>query len=388
MDYYDFIIIGAGTAGCACAKILSERFKVCLVDKKPKNKIGDKVCGDGISLECFKLIKKIFGVEDFIERRFNRGMIRYGDEEIVVKGKGFTIDRHLMSQLLLESCEKVKLFDNCGVVDFKNGMVKLSTGNVIKGRFVVNASGVNSVIRKIDRTDVAVCYRSIAESKDECDDCVFILSDELPGGYSWIFPKKDCVNIGCGTSLPAGYRLMPMYNILFKDFKKVSYGSGLVPLRRPLNSIVFNNGFFVGDSACTVSPVHGGGIRQSILAGDIICGELLDNSDLWSANVKFQKSLGKELAVEQLVREFGTSLNFGDVFQLFKVQDYKGAKSLIKSILKLSNPSLLFKTVKFKLFYSKIINLYNNYPAEAGGFGIWNGNCNGLFDDIKKSFHQ
>ena len=51
---YDAIVVGAGTAGCMAAKILaSEGYDVCLIDRKDRRQIGDKVCGDAIGKHHF-----------------------------------------------------------------------------------------------------------------------------------------------------------------------------------------------------------------------------------------------------------------------------------------------------------------------------------------------
>ena len=52
---YDVIIIGAGVAGLNAAYELSSRgFTVAIIESKPRNKIGDKTCGDAIGLHHFK----------------------------------------------------------------------------------------------------------------------------------------------------------------------------------------------------------------------------------------------------------------------------------------------------------------------------------------------
>ncbi len=49
MEKYDAIVVGAGTAGCLAAKTMAESgLKVCLIEKKPKEQIGEKICGDAL----------------------------------------------------------------------------------------------------------------------------------------------------------------------------------------------------------------------------------------------------------------------------------------------------------------------------------------------------
>ncbi|MFX1370158.1 MAG: FAD-dependent oxidoreductase, partial [Promethearchaeota archaeon] len=49
------IVVGAGSAGCVAARRCSEmKLKTLLIDKKPQNLIGQKVCGDEISKSHFE----------------------------------------------------------------------------------------------------------------------------------------------------------------------------------------------------------------------------------------------------------------------------------------------------------------------------------------------
>ena len=64
MSNYDVIITGAGTAGSVLAAGLATRgFKVALLDRQPKEKIGVKVCGDATSTAHFDRIKPIVKIE-------------------------------------------------------------------------------------------------------------------------------------------------------------------------------------------------------------------------------------------------------------------------------------------------------------------------------------
>jgi choline dehydrogenase-like flavoprotein len=49
LEKFDVIVVGAGTAGCLAAKTIAEAgLKVCLVERKRKEEIGEKVCGDAL----------------------------------------------------------------------------------------------------------------------------------------------------------------------------------------------------------------------------------------------------------------------------------------------------------------------------------------------------
>ena len=51
----DVVVIGAGTAGCVTARRCAELgLQTLLLDRKPKNEVGRKVCGDEISKSHFE----------------------------------------------------------------------------------------------------------------------------------------------------------------------------------------------------------------------------------------------------------------------------------------------------------------------------------------------
>ena len=57
MEKYDAIVVGAGTAGCLAAKTIAEKgLKVCIVEKKKREEIGEKICGDALGEHHLKFL--------------------------------------------------------------------------------------------------------------------------------------------------------------------------------------------------------------------------------------------------------------------------------------------------------------------------------------------
>src|SRR3989337_2839970 len=54
MTEFDVIVVGAGTAGCMTAKNVAKAgLDVCLIDRKRRDEIGEKVCGDAVGKHHF-----------------------------------------------------------------------------------------------------------------------------------------------------------------------------------------------------------------------------------------------------------------------------------------------------------------------------------------------
>ena len=57
MEKFDVIVVGAGTAGCLAAKTAAEAgLKVCVIDRKGREEIGEKICGDALGEHHLKTV--------------------------------------------------------------------------------------------------------------------------------------------------------------------------------------------------------------------------------------------------------------------------------------------------------------------------------------------
>ena len=320
---YDVIVVGAGTAGCMAAKILaSEGYDVCLIDRKDQRQIGDKVCGDAIGKHHFDNLGLPYPSGDEKEGDINGVKVYSPDKRTIfrISGSGLTgfmINRHLFGQRLLryavDSGAELKDGIHVSKPIIKDGYVigvsarRLKTGEKIEflGRVTVDASGVSAVIRRklpsimgvdvnVEPEDLVVCYREIRKLKmsiEEPEFCEIYLSQRIaPGGYYWIFPKTEGrVNVGLGVSQTrreANPKIQLYKNVIsepiFESSEIIDSGGGIVPTRRPLDSLVGNGVVFIGDSGCQVNPIHGGGIGPSMMGGKIsgeVISEALEKGD-------------------------------------------------------------------------------------------------------------
>ena len=308
MKKFDVIVVGAGTGGCMTAKTAADKgLEVCLVDRKTKKDVGEKVCGDAIGkhhfdklkLECPKgeeLKRKIEGVKVFspdMKTVFHVNVERF---------QGFIIDRPLFGQRLLDRAidAGATLLESTQVLQpiienaYVTGIVAMDqkTGKEfpLYSRVVVDASGYPAILRStlppefgiettVNNEDVVICYREIRELKEqisEPDFCEIYLNQSLfPRGYAWIFPEDgNKVNVGLGVAMadkfPNPKKLLyekVLSQPLFAKSSVIKGGGGHVPTRRPLDCMTGNGIILVGDSACQVNPIHGGGMGPSMMGG-------------------------------------------------------------------------------------------------------------------------
>jgi len=336
--------------------------RTLLLDRKPRQEVGRKVCGDEISKSHFEatgiefpkgseISCKIAGADVYPPNMSNELKVRGWTEF-----DGWTVNRLEFGQRLLsEAIDAGVVFKSeCHVTGplFRQDRVAgvgyrdLSEGRAEKNTYcelVVDASGFAGTIRnkldnpiverKIDKEDIALCHRENLKLKMPLAEPevarVFLGRGVAPSGYAWVFPKgAQEVNAGIGVA-GGGGRGSPKSH--FQKFKKryppllrssmIDSGGGAVPVRRPLMSLVADGVAFVGDAASQVNPIHGGGIGAGMRAG-IILGEVakeaiarkqLSAAGLWHYNSRFMRGFGNRLASLDIFRRLLQSVSDEDM---------------------------------------------------------------------------
>ncbi len=436
MEKYDAIVVGAGTAGCLAAKTMAEKgLKVCIVEKKPKAEIGEKICGDALGEHhlTFLGLEKPTGGE--LETKID-GMKIYSPDENTVftiadkDFKGFLLNRHLFGQWLLKKAtdKGALLQDN---MNFRSPIIEkgavvgltaknMKTGKVaeMRSKVVVDATGYFGMVRKqlpaelgIDRDlaneDVEACYREIRQLKQETENtryCEIYLNQKAsPGGYIWIFPKGGArVNVGIGACMRPNYP-NPKEQLYKTAFKKPMFDGSLVltggawfdPVRRPIDNMVSNGVVLVGDAASLVNPIHGGGIGPSMLSGYFAGQQIVDalskgeptKAALWGYNKKYIDTYGKKQGALDIFKIFLLScsdddLNYGMNQHLMTEDDVLKAGMGDDFHLNITETAKrVFRGIRKVGFLNKLHSTvsmmkevsahYNTYPTSPEGFDVW-----------------
>src|SRR5581483_1448672 len=101
------------------------------------------------------------------------------------------------------------------------------------------------------------------------------------GGYGWIFPKGDHVNLGVGGNAGEGpqlrahlHRLCDAYGV---DPSAASETRGYrLPMRRPGTRLARGTAAVIGDAAGLVDPFSGDGMYQAFLSAQLVTDAALD----------------------------------------------------------------------------------------------------------------
>ena len=445
---YDCIVVGAGTGGTTAARTLAIKgHKVLLIDRKKKEVVGDKVCGDAIGKHHFDTLNKLIGLryptQDECEANIDGIDVISPDKETILKiqgegTKGYMINRLKFGQRLLDATidTGVEFLDKTSVIspifkgNFINGVLtrSLDSGEKkeIRGQAVIDASGVTAVVRRklpnhniernVKKEDMIVCFREIRDLTREIDDpnfCKIYLTQNIaPGGYVWVFPEgMTRVNVGLGLQNVASnpHPRQQLYesvlsDSLFEGSKVVHKGGGIVPTRRPIWSQVANGLLIVGDAACQVNPIHGGGIGPSMMGGYLAATTIdhafekgdLSERGLWEYNVEYMKGYGAKQAGLDLFRLFlqqtpDDELNYGMKHRLLKEDDILSASLGEDLVLNLTEKvkrffsgigklGLLNRLRKISTKMKEIKGLFQNYPSPEQ-FKAWKSEVESIYKD-------
>jgi flavin-dependent dehydrogenase len=122
----------------------------------------------------------------------------------------------------------------------------------------------------------------------------------VPGGYAWVFPKGDHVNVGVGGWLREGPRLRAHLSRVCREYgipeARLEGTRGYrLPMRRAGSSSATGRTLLVGDAAGLVDPLSGDGIYEAFLSARLAAEAVL-TGDLGGYQPALARALGPHAA--------------------------------------------------------------------------------------------
>jgi geranylgeranyl reductase family protein len=277
---YDAAIVGAGPAGSTAAyRLARAHARVLLVDKARFPR--DKPCGGGLTMRAVRQLP--FSVEPVVEDRITRTRcrLRYGP----------TIEREsarvlcLMTQRRRLDAFLVERAVAAGA-EFRDGVhltVESDTELRVDGEpvgvgAVIGADGANGITARSLGLGGAIVNGVALEGNlpyerlphGSWQGMLVLELGTVPGGYGWIFPKGDHVNVGVGGWAHQGPQLRRHLRVLCEhhgiDFRQLSDLRGhRLPMRRPGTVLARGRALVIGDAAGVIDPVSGDGIYEALV---------------------------------------------------------------------------------------------------------------------------
>ena len=335
MIAYDVIVAGAGPAGSMAARLLAERgARVLMLDKQRFPR--DKPCGGGVTLRAAALQnvdlspvieRTIQGVRftlrlgEAFERRFE-GPLSYMTQRS-------RLDAHLAERAAEAGAE---FHDGVALREIDAAFNETSAfsrtirteSDTYTARVLIGADGANGLVGRTlglrtDYEEAVALEGNVPYTPDiEADwrDVVGLDLGGMAGGYGWVFPKGDHLNVGVGAWKYAGFTLRPK---LFELARRHGFAESSVenlrghhlPVRVPGSPIARGGVAVVGDAAGLVDPLSGEGIHMAFASGQLAADEALrvlsgEAADMSGYETAVDRELQTELTVSRRLQEMLT----------------------------------------------------------------------------------
>jgi len=294
VERFDTIVMGAGPAGSTTAfRLARAGVRVLLLDRARFPR--DKPCGGGLTYRAVRQLPVSVDpvVEDVVDRfelgfRYGSRFERGGEGPLVLMTQRRRLDAHLAAEAAGAGAD----FRDGAKVDSlelgENGATVRFDGTAAAAPVVIGADGVNGVSARAlgvrgRRHGVAlegnVSYVHAREERWRGRAVVEL--GAVPGGYAWVFPKGDHVNVGVGGWESEGPRLR-------EHLERACSAYGLpsgrlagvrgyrLPMRRPGEGAARGRVLLVGDAAGLVDPLSGDGIYEALVSARIAADTALD----------------------------------------------------------------------------------------------------------------
>jgi geranylgeranyl reductase family protein len=283
---FDAVVVGAGPAGSATAyRLASAGESVLLVDKARFPR--DKPCGGGVTLRAARLLP--FSIDPVVEEVVDRFELRlaYGSAFNRTSEQPLCLmtQRRRLDEFLARKAGDVGADFRDGVsVSFDGGEV-LVGGERIAARVIVGADGVNGMTARAfglaGDHGHGVALEGNAPLDTRYRGRLVLELGVVAGGYAWVFPKGDHVNVGVGGWESEGPRLREHLRRLCAvhdvDFDALTDLRGYrLPYRRAASRFARENVLLVGDAAGLIDPLSGDGMYEAFASAKLAAQAVLD----------------------------------------------------------------------------------------------------------------
>jgi geranylgeranyl reductase family protein len=290
VERFDAIVVGAGPAGSTTAYRLADAgARVLVVDRARFPR--DKPCGGGLTLRAVRNMPVdpapvVEECVDTMELRlsFGRSFVRTAASPLILMTQRVRLDHFLLEQAA-ERGAMVRDGARVSELEVRDDGVRLSVDRArVEGSVLVGADGANGVTARAlgmeQAFDWGVAYEgNIAGGKTRFRGRAVIELGVVAGGYGWVFPKGDHVNVGVGGWLREGPKLK-------ERLRAVARAHGLdglselrghrLPMRKPSSPLGRGRALLVGDAAGLVDPLSGDGMYECFVSSRLASAAILD----------------------------------------------------------------------------------------------------------------
>ncbi|OQB25167.1 MAG: putative oxidoreductase [Firmicutes bacterium ADurb.Bin182] len=348
---YDIVIVGSGPAGSNLARLIGDRYKVLLMDKRdPEKPGGSKCCGGLLAPDAQKMIARLgLGIPKdvlvdpqlFAVRTID---ITNGLERIYQRFY-FNMDRgkfdNWLISLIPPSVDRKygALFRSFAEVPggYEVKYIRNGREETAKTRIIVGADGADSIVRKCIRKDTNTPEKYVSiQERFECVSPIpyftAIFDEEISDFYSWIIPKETYLLFG--TALRPGKNAKDKHELLKTKLSGTFHFGNRIKtegayINRPKKTSQFCAGkdkiALTGEAAGAISPSSAEGISYALRSSLYLAQSLeqgidgfLDRYNRKAEDIKlniFLKNLKSPAMYNPLLRQLIMKSGLGSIGQ-------------------------------------------------------------------------
>jgi geranylgeranyl reductase family protein len=284
---FDVAIVGGGPAGSTAAHRLAQAgARVLVVDKARFPR--DKPCGGGVTARAARLLPFSIEpvVEDVVDRlecrlQYGSRFVRRARAPLALMTQRKRLDHFLLEQAAAAGAD---VRDGVKIRDVRTNGLTVD-GEDVYARVVIGADGCNGTAARALGLRGEIVHGVALEANFPHDirfaHAMVLELAVVPGGYGWIFPKGDHVNVGIGGNESEGPRLREHLRKLCAlhelDLDDATDTRGYrLPMRRPGSPLARGTTAVIGDAAGLVDPFSGDGMYEAFLSAKLVADATLE----------------------------------------------------------------------------------------------------------------
>ncbi len=290
--HVDVVVVGAGFAGLACARVLAERgHSVVVLERKSAPGIGMHTTGilvreaADITALPDTLVRRITGV-----RLYSPSMrsLRIDSDSYFFLATDTPAMMAHFTQSAVDAGVEVR-FDTPYVhADYRDERYAIA-GTGLSCRWLVGADGPRSKVaadlslgqNREYLLGVEAEFENVAMADDQAFHC-FLGKTFAPGYLGWVIPGVGITQIGLATRMPAKpdidrfvAHVAPLFDM--SQAGVTARRGGLIPVGGVVSPFTRDRAILLGDAAGTVSPLSAGGIHTALHYGELLANLIVDH---------------------------------------------------------------------------------------------------------------
>lgn len=285
----EYLIVGAGPAGCALAWQLRQAGCDVLVVERHDAATKDKLCGGALGVSALRMIEALYGRETQQQLALtcsSRLVMRSFNHEIVNDIQYATLPRKRLDDLLLARCMQAgaNVRDNTRLVslDEQSHLATCAdrrTGESVHIHYgsLIGADGAASMVRRLLTGRQQRFAVSIAGSAPLASDDIICDYHPAHRGYCWHIPNDSEASVGCmlhgGSAQDCRTWIADFCESLGID--QPNLRGALIPSGDDVLLRAGEDAWLVGDAAGLIRPIDGGGIHYALQSAYLLASSLL-----------------------------------------------------------------------------------------------------------------